>query len=69
MQKPPSAPTPQVRASRLLVQQKEEVSIVVGLPSLALLNSCKPQKNNFAVLKQTAIIGSYDHVDKLRPLP
>jgi hypothetical protein len=30
------------------------VSIVAGPPSLALLNSCRPHKNNFAVLKQSA---------------
>ncbi len=45
------------------------VSVVAGPPSLALLNSCRPHKNNFAVLKQTAVTGSHEHVDKLLPPP
>ncbi len=31
-------------------------------PSLALLNSCKPHKNNFVVLKQIALTRSHEHV-------
>jgi len=43
------------------------VSIVAGPPSLALLNSYRPHKNNFAMLKQTTLTGSHEHVDKLLP--
>jgi hypothetical protein len=32
-------------------------------------SSCRPHKNNFAVLKQTALTGSHEHVDKLLSPP
>jgi len=39
--------------------------VVAGPSSLALLNSCRPHKNNFAMLKQTTLTGLHEHVDKL----
>jgi hypothetical protein len=45
------------------------LSLIDVIGSFALLNSYRPHKNNFAVLKQTALTGSHDHVDKLLPPP
>ncbi len=42
---------------------------LAGPPSLDLLKSCTRSTNNFAVLKQTALTGSHEHVDKLLPPP
>jgi len=45
------------------------LSLIDVIGSFALLNSYRPHKNNFAVLKQTPLKGSHEHVDKLLPPP
>jgi hypothetical protein len=40
------------------------LSLIDVLRSFALLNSCIPHKNNFTVLKQTALTGSLDEKQK-----
>jgi hypothetical protein len=55
MQKPPSAPMPQVRASRLLVQQKEEVQEQVKQQGRTTRSKCGHSSPSYLSLWRQAI--------------
>jgi hypothetical protein len=55
MQKPPSAPTPQVRASKLLVQQKEEAQERVKQQGKTTRSKCGHSSPNYLSIWRQAV--------------